>query len=115
MPRVTKAQTQADVLHVAETFLTASLVLEEDPDEADLLGYDEEDVLLHDDIDETLDLAALNWIAIAERMSGDGSRGTYDQIPKSADFFSVCLRAPDREFRHMFRLVICTRILSDMF
>ncbi|KAJ6625081.1 hypothetical protein B0H10DRAFT_2186299 [Mycena sp. CBHHK59/15] len=67
MLRIAKAQTQADVLHIAETFLAASIVLEEDPVETDLLGYDEEEAqLLHDDITETLDLSALNWIAIAE-------------------------------------------------
>ncbi|KAJ7229784.1 hypothetical protein GGX14DRAFT_383754 [Mycena pura] len=106
MPRTTKTQTQADILYAAETLMAASILLEDDPDEADLLlGSDSEDEgeLLHDNVAELLDISALNWMAIAQRMTGDGFRGTYDQIPKSADFFSVCLRAPDREFRHMFR------------
>ncbi|KAJ7140544.1 hypothetical protein C8R43DRAFT_954829 [Mycena crocata] len=89
MPRTTKTQTQADVLHIAETMMAASVALEDDPDEADLLGYTEEEAdLFDDDIAEILDLTALNWMAIAQCMTGDGSRGTYDQIPKSVDFFS---------------------------
>jgi hypothetical protein len=71
-----------------------------------LLFEDQEAIdteLFVDDTSEVLEISALNWAEIAERMSGDGSRGSYDRIPKSADFFSVSLRAPDREFRHMFR------------
>ncbi|KAJ7358270.1 hypothetical protein DFH08DRAFT_911690 [Mycena albidolilacea] len=37
-------------------------------------------------------------------MVGDGSRGPYNLIIKSADFFSVCLQAPNRQFCHMFRI-----------
>lgn len=104
MPRTTKAETQADVLAMAGAMFTASILLEDDLDEADLLALDAEEAeLFHDDISDTLDVSALNWVAIAEFMAGDGSRGTYDQIPKSKDFFSVSLMAPDREFRHMFR------------
>ncbi|KAJ6528964.1 hypothetical protein B0H19DRAFT_1274585 [Mycena capillaripes] len=105
MPSTTKAQTQADILYVAENLMAASVLLEDDPDDADLMGLnDEEAEHFADDISDVLDLTALNWASIAEFMSGDGSRGPYDQIPKSVDFFSVCLRAPDREFRHMFRV-----------
>jgi hypothetical protein len=56
-----------------------------------------------DDTSDILELSALDWAAVAERMGGDGSRGSYDQILKSADFFSISLQAPDREFHHMFR------------
>jgi hypothetical protein len=66
------------------------MLLEEDSDDADLLGMDEEEEaeFLSDDTSEVLQLAALNWM---------------DQIVKSKNFFSICLRAPDCEFRHMFR------------
>jgi hypothetical protein len=84
--------------------MAASMLLEEDSDDADLLGMDEEEAeFLSDDTSDVLQLAALNWMDIAQYMSGDGSRRTYDKIVKSKDFFSICLRAPDREFRHMFR------------
>ncbi|KAF7372024.1 DDE Tnp4 domain-containing protein [Mycena venus] len=98
--------TKSDLLlYVAESVMAASLLLEEDSDDADLLGIDEEEAeFLSDDISEVLGLTALNSAEIAQYMSGDGSRGTYDQIPKSKDFFSICLRAPDCEFRHMFRI-----------
>jgi hypothetical protein len=56
-----------------------------------------------DDVSEILEISALNWMEIAERMVGDGSRGPYNQIIKSADFFSVCLQAPNYQFHHMFR------------
>jgi hypothetical protein len=109
MPRTTKAQTQADAIYVAERFFEASLALEDDTDLDGSGLLEEEDLLaaelLADDISEVLELAALNWTEIARYMVGDGSRGPYNQIPKSVDFFSVCLQAPDREFRHMFRYV----------
>ncbi|KAJ6525509.1 hypothetical protein DFH09DRAFT_1095561 [Mycena vulgaris] len=106
MPTTSKAQLQSDILYVAENLMAASVTLEDDPaEDIDLLGMDEEEaVLLADDIADALELAALNWMEIAQCMTGDGSWGTYDKIPKSAVFFSVCLRAPDREFRHMFRI-----------
>ncbi|KAJ6523136.1 hypothetical protein DFH09DRAFT_1096815 [Mycena vulgaris] len=39
---MTKTQTQSDVLHMAEMFTAASIVLEDDPDEADFLGDSED-------------------------------------------------------------------------
>ncbi|KAF7362660.1 DDE Tnp4 domain-containing protein [Mycena venus] len=105
MTRTTKTQIQSDILHLAETLLAASTLLEDDPDDPDLFGMNEEDTeCFSDDISDVLDLAALNWVELAQYMAGDGSRGTYDQIAKSKDFFGICLRAPDREFRHMFRV-----------
>jgi hypothetical protein len=116
MPRTTKAQTQSDLLYVAENIMTASVLLEDDPHDTDLFGMEEEeDDFWNDDVSDVLDLAALNWMAIAQSMSGDGSRGTYDQIPKSADFCTVCLQAPAREFRHMFRSIPSSSIRSSLF
>jgi hypothetical protein len=105
MPRTTQVQAQSDAIYAAEVLLSASIALEDDPDLDQFEDEDalEGDLLADDDISEILELSALNWMAIAQGMSGDGSRGSYDQIPKSLDFFSVCLQAPDREFRHMFR------------
>ncbi|KAJ7478863.1 hypothetical protein B0H11DRAFT_1916545 [Mycena galericulata] len=107
MPRTTKTQMQSEiVVYVAENIMAASILLEDDPDDSDLMGLDEEEAeLFADGISDVLELEALNWAVIAESVSGDGSQGPYNQIPKSVDFFSVCLRVPDREFRHMFRFV----------
>jgi hypothetical protein len=104
MPRQSQAQAQSDAFFMAEGFLAASLVLDDDLD-IDLFD-DEDDFeadLIADDSLELFKFSALNWIAIAEQMTGGDTRGPYNLIPKSVDFFSVCLRAPDREFRHMFR------------
>ena len=52
-----------------------------------------------------LEIAGIHWESIAEHFHRTGPRGPYNQIPKSVDFFFVCLNAPDRYFRHMFRYV----------
>jgi hypothetical protein len=88
MTRTTKTQIQSDILHLAETLLAASTLLEDDADPGEVFGVDEEDAeFFGDDISDVLDLAALNWVELAQYMSGDGLRGTYDQIAKSKDFF----------------------------
>jgi hypothetical protein len=43
----------------------------------------EGDLLVDGGISEILELSAPNWMEIAQGMSGDGSRGSYDRIPKS--------------------------------
>jgi hypothetical protein len=107
MPRTTQAELQADILSLAEQLLTASLLLEADDWDAYLLGAEEDEEFKADnDVSELLDLTALNWLEIAQAISGDGSCGTYDRIPKFTDFFSVCLQAPDHEFQHVFRYPI---------
>ncbi|KAJ7779803.1 hypothetical protein B0H16DRAFT_1448245 [Mycena metata] len=74
MPRTTKAETQGDVLHIAETLMAASLALEDDADHADLLGFEENELELEffeDDTAEILELTALNWMEIVQYMTGD--------------------------------------------
>jgi hypothetical protein len=121
MPRATKIQTQSDLIYMAEELMEASFVLEDDPDMDQLLLYGDQEAidtdLFVDDTSEILEISALNWAEIAAGMSGDGSRGTYDRIPKSADFFSVSLQAPDWEFRHMFRcesVTLCCFLLTQI-
>ena len=65
------------------------------------------DELDDDGLTEILFASGINWTAIAESFctEGPGSRGPYGQIPRCAEFFACCLRAPDREFRHIFRYV----------
>lgn len=83
----------------------------EDSDSEDELDTDEEEFSEDEDfsVAELLELNAINWFGIADSFykQGPGSRGPYNQIPKSKDFFSCCLQAPDREFRHMFRYARC--------
>jgi hypothetical protein len=94
MPRPTKAETKSDLIYTAEGLLAASLAFEDDPDiEAMALFQDQEayEADLADDTSDLLDISALMWLEIVERMDGDGARGPYDKIPKSADFFFLSL------------------------
>ncbi|KAJ7818126.1 hypothetical protein B0H14DRAFT_3474107 [Mycena olivaceomarginata] len=99
MPRPTKIQTQSDLIYTAEGLLAVALASEDDPDLEQLALFEDEEAfeadLLADNTSELLEVSALNWIEIAQRMDGDGSRGPYDQIPKSADFFSAAQMHPD--------------------
>jgi hypothetical protein len=96
MPRLGKIQTQSDLICTVEGLLAAALSSEDNPY---LEWLEDEEAfeadLLADNASEPLELSALNWIKTAQRMARDGSRGPYDQISKSADFFLVCLQAPD--------------------
>jgi hypothetical protein len=107
MPQPTKVQRQSDAIYTAEALLATSLAFDDDPDIEEMTLYEDQEQwdtdLFTDDTAEILELSALNWMQIAEMMTGDGSRGPYNQIVKSTDFFSACLQAPNREFRHMFR------------
>ncbi|KAK7027090.1 hypothetical protein R3P38DRAFT_2394612, partial [Favolaschia claudopus] len=60
-------------------------------------------LLADNELTELLELVALDWMEIAAYL-GDTSRGPYNNIPKSTDFFSVLLQSPDRYFRNMFRM-----------
>ncbi|CAK5267076.1 unnamed protein product [Mycena citricolor] len=111
MPRSnTKAQAQQFAEDEAEQLLLASILFFDTSDDEfeheQLKEYDEWDAgLITDGYSEILQLAGFQWSDLAEWISAeDRSRGPYNQIPKSLDFFSVCLQAPDREFRHMFRM-----------
>ncbi|KAJ7330889.1 hypothetical protein DFH08DRAFT_1084032, partial [Mycena albidolilacea] len=83
MSRQSQAQAQSDAFFMAEGFLAASLVLDDDLD-IDLFD-DEDDFeadLIADDTLELFEFSALNWIAIAEQMTGGDTRGPYNLIPK---------------------------------
>jgi hypothetical protein len=101
MVRITKAQHQAEYLGYSQSLFEYAITLEEDEDDNILL--DDEDFEADDQISEIIELSALQWTQLALSMSGDGSRGPYNQFPKSTDFFSTSLQAPDRYFRRMFR------------
>ncbi|KAK7041002.1 hypothetical protein R3P38DRAFT_2768419 [Favolaschia claudopus] len=101
MPRAfTKERARDDAEQQADELLVLSLLLEEDDDlEAELMGIDLADeeldvwdssLLADNELTELLELVALDWMEIAAYL-GDTSRGPYNDIPKSTDFFYVLL------------------------
>ncbi|KAJ7318393.1 hypothetical protein DFH08DRAFT_819993 [Mycena albidolilacea] len=93
MPRPMKVQTKSGLIYTAEGLLTASIAFKDDPDvEAITLFQDQEayEADLTDDTSDLLEISALMWLDIVERVDRNESRGPYDKIPKSVDFFSVC-------------------------
>ena len=100
MVRIRKVQHQAEYLGYAQSLFEYAIALEEDEDDNILL--DDEDFKADDQISEIIELSALQWTQLALSMSGDGSRGPYNQFPKSTNFFSTSLQAPDQYFRRMF-------------
>lgn len=114
MPTPTKAGTYDAYMNLGMYSYLCSLILDNDNDLDTPESYLDE---LEDSweepeetsLSELLQLAGVDWEAIAMSFyqSGPGSRGPYNGIPKSVNFFSCCLSAPPRTFRHMFRLVLC--------
>lgn len=111
MPRTTVAEAQADMLEYAEFLLVASELLADDDileDLAQLIPEEEHEIYGLDsdkEVSELLELEGLLWLERASALSGTGSRGPYNQFPKSKDYFSTTLQNPDRQFRHAFRFV----------
>ena len=103
----TKAELEADLSKYTEVLFAMSAALDDDLDDLfdDLFEDEPEDDFdpVADSAAETLELIGINWLLITQAVCGDGSRGSYAQIPKSMDFFMVVLQALDRWFRHMFR------------
>lgn len=64
------------------------------------------DVGQDDGFADIMQWSGINWAALAESFykHGPGSRGPYGQIPRSADFFSICLQAPVRVMRTLYIL-----------
>lgn len=75
---------------------------DEDELERELLAEEEDDFMDDDTIDILLNRSA-GLYALADSLSGPGSRGPYDQIGKVPEYFQTALGWPDREFRHSFR------------
>ena len=102
MVKKTKAQHQAEYLKYANHLLHYAVALDNDDDDIlpddDDFGSDSDN-----DLSEVLELTALQWLQIVLILEGDGSRGPYNKFPKSIDFFTVSLQAPERYFRRMFR------------
>ena len=107
MVKKTKAQHQAEYLKYASNLFEYAIALDNDDLNDDNISADDEDSDSKsgndNNLGEILELSAFQWMQIALAMSGDGSRGPYNQFPKSADFFAISLQAPERYFRQMFR------------
>ena len=48
-------------------------------------------------------LSGTALLGLSASLSGDGSRGQYDQFEKCHQLFDIALQWPDRHFRHKFR------------
>jgi hypothetical protein len=86
MVKKTRAQHQAEYLKYANDLFEYAVALDDDDD--DDIPLDDEDFGSDSDNDlsEVLELSALHWTQIALALSGDGSRGPYNQFQKSSDF-----------------------------
>ena len=84
-----KAQTQAELVGVAEVLFVASL---EDEDEDGDMNFESEDEWLLDDMDpedDALQYLSLRALEFAPLMSGSGSRGPYGGIARLKDYFAT--------------------------
>ncbi|OSC99379.1 hypothetical protein PYCCODRAFT_840847 [Trametes coccinea BRFM310] len=61
---------------------------------------------------DTLFNTSIGILSLASSVSGESSRGPYNQIPRCPEFFPIALGWPDREFRHSFRM---SRVTFDRF
>jgi hypothetical protein len=108
MVKVMLTERQSELFGLSEALFEASLALSFGDNE---LISDDDENSSEDDISNILELTAFEWTRIAILMS-DGTRGPYNQFPKSRDFFLTSLQAPDRYFRKMFRYAMLQTYLS---
>ena len=111
MPAINEASLAAfDALTLC--VLTSALLDYKDEDGLDDLLDDLDDLddfereLLEDQSLGDTELLAISWVHVAATLCDGVPRGSYDQIPKSKDFFATALQAPDRWFRQMFRYAL---------
>ena len=106
---MSKAETEANAIKIAEFFLLASALINDEPneDEDNLLYLDDRSNFdqAADNAVEVMKLVSIDWLRIAEAIHGDGTQRLYDQIPKPADYISISLHAPDCYFQQMFWFV----------
>lgn len=103
------------MLEYAELLLLVSNILGEDDDNdlAPLILEEEQELYGDDDVSDLLELEDLLWLETASLLTGDGSRGPYNQFPKTQEFFSTSLQSPDHQFRHIFWCVYCPSTLHN--
>lgn len=101
-----KAKAQAELVEMSEVLFVASLTDTNENEDAEFMDEDEDEWDdLDPDHDDLLQIVALRALEAAQSMSGDGSRGSYDGILCSKDYFATLLQQPDQRFRYVFRLV----------
>ena len=99
-----KAQIQAELVGVAEVIFVTSL--DDDDEGGEDVDFEGEDGWLLDDMDpedDALQYVALRVLEFSQSMSGSGSRGPYNRIACSKDYFPTLLQQPDQRFRYVFR------------
>ncbi|KAJ3925736.1 MAG: hypothetical protein NXY57DRAFT_1043852 [Lentinula lateritia] len=101
MPCTMKAEIQHNIVTAAHNFIKASILLEDLCD--DDIPLDDLDNDYMEDA-ELLELAGVMTLQLAMEMDGDGTRGAYNQFPKSNDWFPASLQQPDRWFRSNYRM-----------
>ena len=93
-----KAQTQAELVGVAEVLFVASLE-DGDEDGDGNVNFESEDEWLLDDMDpedDALQYVSLRALEFAQSMLGSGSRGPYGGIACLKDYFATLLQQPDQ-------------------
>ncbi|KAJ3804841.1 hypothetical protein F5876DRAFT_70296 [Lentinula aff. lateritia] len=94
---MSKTQAQAVLLSMACAILAASDTLD---------NVEDADLPLDDPCEdlEVLEVVAAIMIHEALEIKGDGTRGPYNQFPKSRDWFPTSLQQPDQWFRSNYRM-----------
>jgi hypothetical protein len=104
-----KAQMQAELTGMAEALLIASFADEDEVEGEDFdMELEDKDEWQLDNLDpkdDVLGHVALRVLELADSMSGNGSRGPYNGIVCSKDYFPALLQQPDQRFRYVFRSV----------
>ena len=86
-----KAQTQAELVGVAEVLFVTSLEDEDEDGDGDV-NFESEDEWLLDDMDpedDALQYLSLRALEFAPLMSGSGSQGPYGGIARLKDYFAT--------------------------
>ncbi|KAJ7216459.1 hypothetical protein GGX14DRAFT_391282 [Mycena pura] len=105
MPKQGLRDLQDKLYNDGMVLLAVAEILDDECDEPDSEDRDMDEYEQPADSDsDILRLYAATWIEAGVALLGDGSRGPYFQVPKSQDWFSCVLQAPDRDFRAVFRL-----------
>lgn len=87
---------------LATALFAISTLLSEVPKADDLGNYEPDEALMHKNTQSAI-LKTMAITCLIESLSlSDTARGKYNTILYSIDFFETCLRAPDRQFCHLF-------------
>ena len=93
-----KTQIQAELVGMAEAIFVTSLDSDDEKVDVDV-DFEGEDEWLLDNMDpedDALQYVVLQVLEFAQSMSGSGSRGPYNWIACSKDYFPTLLQQPDQ-------------------